>query len=379
MHVLILSPYHGGSHQAWATGYQKYSAFNVEILSLPARFWKWRMHGGAVTLANLYQEQKLRPDLILATDMLNLGTFRALTQNSAKPVPCALYMHENQLTYPLPDDPETGPMRRQLGERDLHYAFINYSSMLCADHIFFNSTYHKASFFEELSRFLRHFPDSSLEWTQAGLRDTSEVLPVGVDLAQLQLPKPLPVDRDPPLILWNHRWEYDKNPSRFFRALSKMADKGLQFRLAVCGMNFRRQPAEFEEAREQFADRIIHWGFASPELYRQLLWRSTVVVSTALHEFFGISVVEAVACRTHPLLPNRLSYPELIPDSFHPDCLYQQDSELAAELEKAILDPLRSVRLGEALATEMERFDWRRLAPEYDDRLARLARAEGVT
>ncbi|NJN53368.1 MAG: DUF3524 domain-containing protein [Anaerolineae bacterium] len=26
-----------------------------------------------------------------------------------------LYMHENQLTYPLPEDNVTGPMRRQLG------------------------------------------------------------------------------------------------------------------------------------------------------------------------------------------------------------------------------------------------------------------------
>ena len=373
MDVLIVSPYHGGSHHAWAMGYQKYSAFNVGVLSLPARFWKWRMHGGAVTLADTYQKRKLEPDLVVATDMLDLGTFQALSQTSGKRTPCALYMHENQLTYPLPDDPETGPMRRQLGERDLHYAFINYSSMLCADHIFFNSTYHKASFFEELPRFLRHFPDSSLEWTQARLRDKSEVLPVGVDLAQLQPSQASPVDQVPPLILWNHRWEYDKNPSGFFRAVVKLADQGIPFRLAVCGMNFRNQPSEFEAARQELADRIVHWGFAPPDLYRQLLWRSTVVVSTALHEFFGISVVEAIACRTHPLLPHRLSYPQLIPDSFHADCLYQRDSELAAELEKAILDPSRSVRLGEALATEMERFDWRRLAPEYDDRLAKVA------
>ena len=41
----------GGSHQAWAEGYAAHSAHMVELLTLPARFWKWRMHGGAVTLA----------------------------------------------------------------------------------------------------------------------------------------------------------------------------------------------------------------------------------------------------------------------------------------------------------------------------------------
>ena len=375
MHVLIVSPYHGGSHRAWATGYQKQSVFNVEILSLPARFWKWRMHGGAVTLADSYQQRTLQPDLILATDMLDLGTFLALSQTSGKRVPTALYMHENQLTYPLPADPETGPMRRQRGERDLHYAFINYSSMLCADRIFFNSTYHMTSFLEELSRFLRHFPDSSLEWTQVRLRDKSEVLPVGVDLARLRPSTPSLVDRHPPLILWNHRWEYDKNPSSFFRVLQQLDEQELPFGLAVCGMNFRNQPSEFEDARKQFADRIVHWGFASPEQYQQLLWRSTVVVSTALHEFFGISIVEAIACRTHPLLPNALSYPELIPDSFHSDCLYQQDRELVQLLKRAILDPDRSIHLAGLLASEMDRFDWRQLAPRYDDELARLGSA----
>ena len=37
-----------------------------------------------------------------------------------------------------------------------------------------------------------------------------------------------------------------------------------------------------------------------------------MIVSTADHEFFGISVVEAIAAGAYPLLPRRLAYPEIL-------------------------------------------------------------------
>ena len=51
MKILILEPYFTGSHKQWALGYKKYSKHEVNILSMKGQFWKWRMHGGAVTLA----------------------------------------------------------------------------------------------------------------------------------------------------------------------------------------------------------------------------------------------------------------------------------------------------------------------------------------
>ena len=63
--VLLLSPYHGGSHRAFAEGLADHSRHEIVPLTLPARFWKWRMHGGAVTLAREFLALELRPDLIL--------------------------------------------------------------------------------------------------------------------------------------------------------------------------------------------------------------------------------------------------------------------------------------------------------------------------
>lgn len=119
MQILIIEPYFTGSHKAWAEGYQNYSAHDVKILSLGGQFWKWRMHGGAITLANQFLEQGLNPDLILATDMLDVTTFLALTRAKTSPKPVAIYFHENQLCYPWsPEDRDVIQQRDQQHESD---------------------------------------------------------------------------------------------------------------------------------------------------------------------------------------------------------------------------------------------------------------------
>ena len=54
MNIVILEPYFTGSHASWANEYKAYSRHQVTILSLKGQYWKWRMHGGAVTLADKF-------------------------------------------------------------------------------------------------------------------------------------------------------------------------------------------------------------------------------------------------------------------------------------------------------------------------------------
>ena len=56
MNIVLIEPFFTGSHKQWALGYKKYSKYNVEILSLKGIFWKWRMHGGALTLSKMFNE-----------------------------------------------------------------------------------------------------------------------------------------------------------------------------------------------------------------------------------------------------------------------------------------------------------------------------------
>lgn len=371
--IALLSPYHTGSHRAWAEGYQRHSQHEVRLFTLPGRFWKWRMHGGAVSLASAYRVSGFTADVLLVTDMLDVTTFLALTREVTAGLPLALYMHENQLTYPLPADGSTGPMRRQKGERDRHYVFVNYASMLAASHVFFNSRYHQTALLGALPAFLRHFPDLQELQTVEKIAAKSSVLPVGVDFSRLQ-PEPAPASAgQPPLILWNQRWEYDKNPQAFFAALYAAASEGLPFRVALCGERFRRQPEEFDEATERLGERVVHAGFAPDELYRRLLWAAAITISTAVHEFFGISILEAIYCRTFPILPNRLSYPELLPESFHAACLYEDQEGLLERLRWALTHRDEAQGIARALQPQIAVYDWASVAPRYDAALARLA------
>ncbi len=362
MQVLLIAPYFGGSHRAWAEGYAAHSRHQVELVTLPARFWKWRMQGGAVTLAEEVRQRDIQPDVLLTTDMLNLSAFLGLTRDLLADVPAALYCHENQLTYPCPPG-ET---------RDLTYGMINWLSMLAAERVYFNSAYHRDDFFDELPRALKHFPDHKHLHRMPEVKAKASVLPVGCDLARLDPARDETSPAEAPLILWNQRWEYDKDPRTFFRALDAMAAKGVDFRVALAGENFRQNPEEFDAARERLGKRVVHFGRAERARYHQLLWEAEVVVSTALHEFFGIAIVEAIYCRCFPVLPRRLSYPKLLPAAYHDRCLYDDFDGLVARLRWALTHSESARQVAEALRPAVARFDWSELAPRYDKALASL-------
>ena len=50
LNILYVEPFYSGSHKQWIDSYQKYSTHNIQILSLPGKKWKWRMHEGLLLL-----------------------------------------------------------------------------------------------------------------------------------------------------------------------------------------------------------------------------------------------------------------------------------------------------------------------------------------
>ena len=372
MRITLVEPYFTGSHASWAREYASFSAHDVELLTLPGRNWKWRMHGGAVTLASRFLGSRHEPDLILATDMLDLTTFLALTRQKSARCRTALYFHENQLTYPWsPGDPDRG------AQRDLHYPFINYVSALAADAVLFNSSYHRDSFLGALPGFLKGFPDHADPCSVELIAQKSRVLPLGLDLKKLDRHRPgEPSAPVAPVLLWNHRWEFDKDPEAFFEALCRLADEGIDFRVAVLGESFGRAPAVFQKARERLGARVLQWGYVKEFAdYAGWLWRADILPVTSRQEFFGASVVQALYCGCTPLLPDRLAYPEHVPAAVRGGVLYGEDESLVDRLRGLIEERGR----GESLHRFVGRYDWGHLAPLYDGFFSGLVAApEGV-
>ncbi len=367
MRTWLLEPYFTGSHEGWATGYARHSGHEVTLLTMAGRFWKWRMHGGAMEMAAQARArlaQEPAPDLLLVSDMLNLPAFLALMRPALATTPVVYYAHENQLTYPLP-----------AGEkRDLAYALINLQSMLAADCVCFNSRFHLESWFAALPRLLKHFPDYNHLAMVDVLRQRSQVLPLGLDLRALDTFAPQAAPRaNPPLIVWNQRWEYDKNPAEFFAALYQVLEEGYEFRVALLGENFRQVPDEFETARTHLAWRVVHAGYAADRAeYARWLWQADLVVSTAWHEFFGAAVVEAMYCGCFPLLPRRLAYPEIVPATAQAACLYDNFDGLLQRLRRRLAQPTQQHETAD-LRAAAARFDWTVRAPAYDQLLAAVA------
>lgn len=351
MRVLLVEPYFTGSHRSWAEGIARHSRHDVRLVTHAGGFWKWRMQGAALTLAVEIEAQMERPDVLLVSEMVHVPALLGFARAALHDVPVVVYLHENQLTYPLPEG--VSP--------DHTYAMTNWLSLAAADRVLFNSDYHRRDLLAALPRFLRNFPDHRHVALLEGVAAKCEVLPVGVDA---ELFDRVRCESEPPLVLWNHRWEYDKDPAAFFRALGDVADAGVEFRVAVAGQQYQTIPPEFEAGRARLGDRVVHFGTASDDAYRTLLSAADVVVSTAHHEFFGVAVVEAVAAGAMPVLPDRLSYPELVPSA--EPYLYHDHDGLVARLTHALTDADHRHAAATAARAYVERFAWPAVAAQYD-------------
>ena len=358
---LFLEPFFGGSHRDFAEGLVAHSQHRIDLLTLPARFWKWRMRGAALYFTNQISSLEKYAGLI-TTDLMSLSDFKALS-NGIFP-PALVYFHENQLTYPLAP-----------GEHmDYQFGFTDITTALAADRVIFNSQTHHDAFFSRLPGFLKMMPEYRPKWVVDQIRLKSDVLYPGCRFPARALSGADSNRESPPLIIWNHRWEFDKNPDDFFHALDAALDKGAEFRLALLGENSQSIPKAFIGARDRYGSRVVHYGYVeSREEYIKWLQRGSIVISTAQQENFGISVVEAIRYGCVPLLPARLVYPEIIPDAFHARVLYTDTRELVDKLIERITQFSRFQGLRHKLAAAMGQFAWENLIERYDEELEKLA------
>lgn len=342
----MLEAYYGGSHKAFMDGLCQYLPHITELKTLPARHWKWRMRSAALLfLKDIIKIEAY--DAVITTNMMSVSDFKALAGPLCPPV--FLYFHENQFDYPPSPNSHI----------DLQPAMTDLTSALVADFVAFNSESHKNRFLSTAENIFRRFPKPGILWTLDEIREKSVVLYPGCDLVDFSF-EGKSFSESPRSIVWNHRWEHDKNPSGFFDALSEIKEKRIPFQLMLLGARHSKIPAVFVKAMEKFKDHIICSDYPSKkEDYARLLSKAHICVSTADQENFGMAVAEAMAAGCLPLLPARLSYPELLPDDLHSTLLYKNSEELVSQLEWLLSCPEKELEKFKRLTSWIQRFDWK--------------------
>ena len=308
MRVLLLSAYDAPSHKRWREGLISYcSDYDWQVLALPARYFSWRIRGNPLSWWSEHRDVLSQDfDVLIATSMVDLSTMIALFPNLSH-VPRLLYFHENQFAYPV----------SSAQHKSVEPAMVSIYAALTATRLCFNSEYNRQTFLQGVTNLLSKMPDHVPLDLAEILTSKSEVLAVPLEDVCFCVCENKH-EREYGHIVWNHRWEYDKSPDRLL-ALIKQLPEHLPLTFHIVGQSFRQQPAEFTEIHQLLVERnwLGCWGYMDDvNAYRALLQRSHMVLSTAIHDFQGLAVLEAVAAGACPIVPDRLAYQELFPSTY---------------------------------------------------------------
>lgn len=368
--VLLLSAYHAASHTRWSRGLIDYfSDWEWTLESLPARYFNWRSRGNSLTWGlGDFPHLDRDYDLIVATSMVDLATLRGLRPSLAK-IPAIVYFHENQFAYPS--------NYQQQGLLEIQLTSIY--TALAADRVLFNSTYNLNTFLQGADALLARMPDAVPKNIVNRLQERAYVLPVPLEV-ELNSARPVARSQSRPIeLLWNHRWEWDKGPDRLLALAEQLALQGYLgsgFKFHVVGEQFRQVPEHFKALKALLEEygALGRWGYGeSLTDYRDLITRCHAVVSTAIHDFQGLAVLEAAILGCIPFVPNRLAYPEWFERfNCYPSFIDQPEveaAEAAATLirwfyPKGITGPINSSAPTTKNAV-FRHMSWQELGPTY--------------
>jgi len=354
--VLVLEPYYGGSHKQFIDGIIDHVSAEYTLLSLPARKWKMRMQLSAPWFVKKIEALPLSRrmfDVVLCSTFLDVAVFRALAAridgwNAGTKY--LTYFHENQFRYP----------DTQAKQANHQFTAINFTTALASDRLAFNSSFNKITFINHCRKYLHKATDIPLTEEVVRIEKKSQVIYPPLDFTRLDdVHHEKRIERTP-VFVWNHRWEHDKNPEAFFELFYTLKREGITFSLIILGERFRGVPGCFETARHRLKNNILHYGYLeNKDEYYSMLIKGDYIISTAYHEFYGISVIEAVRAGCFPILPDRLSYPELFDRKFIYD-----SGNLKFFVKKLLKNNVRlSRREGMSLT---EQYSWKTLQDSYE-------------
>ena len=354
MRILLLSAYAAGSHRQWREVLgAMLPDYSFEVLELPARHFNWRVRGNALYWSMAERAVLEREyDLLLATSMVDLAALRGLVPPLAR-LPTIVYFHENQFAYP-----------ERSGQQGLVEAQVtSLYTALAADLLLFNSAYNRDSFLAGAAGLLEKLPDFVPPDVVEHLGVRSDVLPVPL--------KPVAATSERgraavPRLQWLGRFEYDKGGELLAAILCELERAGLDYELAITGQQFRRTPEVFSRIQAEYGERIVQFGYIeSRHEYLDQLARADIALSTAWQEFQGLAVMEAVQRGAIPVVPDRLAYTEIYPQSCRYASVRGDDASEARAAAQRIVATCAALKDGTAVMPDLAAYEVPALAPRY--------------
>lgn len=339
-----------------------------QTLELPPRHFSWRIRGNPLYWS-VHEREILEADydVVLATSMVDLATLRGLVPSLAS-VRTLLYFHENQFAYPQ------GSNNASVVEPQM----VSLYSALAADELFFNSQFNQDSFLMGCAQLLKKLPDYVPPGIVESLLAKSNVLPVPVSNPCAETKKrvwpgmPRDKQRRTLRLAWLGRFEYDKGPDRLLGVLSVLEEMQLDYELAVVGQQFRSLPAAFEVIARDYVHRLVYMGYIEgEESFLGFLSEVDIALSTALHEFQGLALIQAAAAGAVPVVPARQVYPEVFPASFLYSSNLEDCSLEASSAAEKIVSLSAGIHSGDIVAPDMSRFLPAHMASVYSSHLQR--------
>ena len=388
--ILIVEPFYGGSHKQLIDFLTEYIP-KAELVTLPAKKWHWRARTSALYLSQVISKTFSR-DILFCSSVLNLCELCSLRPDLSQIPKKIVYFHENQLVYPKQN---TKNRDFQYGYNQICTCIVA-DTILFNSHFNLDSFLDNIGSFLKLQpdfkpdvsvlkqqildkskvlyfpiklpkhrSLLKRFenPESpekrenpekpekteipekhentekngNTENTEKPENPEKDENPENLEKTEIPENPEKPEKSEKPLhILWPHRWEHDKNPEDFFQTLFKLKQENLNFELSILGENFDDVPEVFNRAKVELKQEIRHFGWLeNREKYFEILHEADVVISTANHEFFGVAMLESAASGCLPLVPDRLVYPEIYPES----CIYRTQQQLFKKLKSYCQKP----------------------------------------
>lgn len=171
-------------------------------------------------------------------------------------------------------------------EKKIDYLF----NSLAADQLLFNSKFNQNSFLDNISSFLNIQSDFKMKGLQERIEPKCDVLYFPIKFPQMPIKRKIEENSSELHLVWPHRWEHDKNPQLLADTLIELNQRQIPFAISIVGEQFKTYPSCFDDIRTKLNEKIRYFGFLRRADYLKCLAEADIVISTADHEFYGVSM-----------------------------------------------------------------------------------------